>query len=139
MFALSKNLSRRAMKRYTSTSYNMFGSFNNIVDSELDRNFNPNIIPKYWNGVLPHTIDFSKFTIDCGGSIPILDDAMQTRMRETYERERILYLTNTGCTKMIELQPYIDLIMAGESSEYIGGGNERHKLEPYFYETGAPR
>ena len=54
---------------------------------------------------------------------------MQARMRETYERERILYLTNTGCTQMTELQPYIDLIMAGESSEYIGGGNERHKIE----------
>jgi len=43
----------------------MFGSFNNLVDAEIDRNYNPIIVPKYWNGVLPHTIDFDKFTIDC--------------------------------------------------------------------------
>jgi hypothetical protein len=55
----------RAIKSIVNTSYNMFGSFNNVVDSNIDRNFNPNISPKYWNGVLPHTIDFSKFTIDC--------------------------------------------------------------------------
>ena len=29
--------------------------------------------------------------------------------------------------------------MSGESSDYTGGGNERHRLEPYFYETGAPQ
>jgi len=60
-------------------------------------------------------------------------------MKDVFEKERIVYLTNTGCEKMVELQPYIDCIMAGESSDYVGGGNERHRLEPYFYETGAPR
>lgn len=40
---------------------------------------------------------------------------------------------------MNELQKYIDFLMKQGSSEYVGGGNDRHKLEPYFYETGAPR
>jgi len=65
MFSLRQPIKNRAIKAICNTSYNMFGSFNNMVDSNIDRNFNPNIIPKYWNGVLPHTIDFSKFTIDC--------------------------------------------------------------------------
>jgi hypothetical protein len=63
MFALRQ--STKAVKSIVGKSYNMFGSFNNTVETNIDRNYNPNIIPKYWNGVLPHTIDFSKFTIDC--------------------------------------------------------------------------
>jgi len=55
----------------------MFGSFNNLVDAKIDRNYNPEIIPKYWNGVLPHTIDFKKFTIDCEGKVPVADDALR--------------------------------------------------------------
>lgn len=39
---------------------------------------------------------------------------------------------------MTELAPYIDLLMDQSTSEYVGGGNDRGKLEPYFYETGAP-
>jgi len=66
MFAIRKNpVSHKAIRAIVNTKYNMFGSFNNIVDAEIDRNFNPNIIPKYWNGTIPHTVDFSKFTIDC--------------------------------------------------------------------------
>ena len=65
LFKMMQPLRSRATKMLCNTSYNMFGSFNNLVDAEIDRNYNPIIVPKYWNGVLPHTIDFDKFTIDC--------------------------------------------------------------------------
>jgi hypothetical protein len=75
MFALRQ--STKAVKSIVGKSYNMFGSFNNTVETNIDRNYNPNIIPKYWNGVIPHTIDFSKFTIDCQGKIPVLNDSFK--------------------------------------------------------------
>ena len=77
MFKISQQLHSRATKILCNTSYNMFGSFNNLVDAKIDRNYNPEIIPKYWNGVLPHTIDFKKFTIDCQGKVPVVDDALR--------------------------------------------------------------
>lgn len=59
-------------------------------------------------------------------------------MQDVFDRHQLVYLTNTGAKKMAELAPYIDLMMDQSTSEYVGGGNDRHKLEPYFYETGAP-
>lgn len=66
------------------------------------------------------------------------DTELRESMEEIFEREQIVYLTNTGVSKMSNLQKYIDFIM--KSSEYIGGANSRNKqdLEPFFYETGAP-
>lgn len=59
-------------------------------------------------------------------------------MQDVFAREQLCYLTNTGAKTMTELAPYIDLLMDQSTSEYVGGGNDRGKLEPYFYETGAP-
>ena len=67
------------------------------------------------------------------------DDALRQQMEELFAKEQIVYLTNTGATKMADLRKYIDFLMHEETSDYVGGGNNRHRLEPYFYETGAPR
>lgn len=59
-------------------------------------------------------------------------------METTFNDHQLVYLRNTGVTKMSDLRKYIDNLMS--HSEYVGGANSRGKqeLEPFFYETGAP-
>lgn len=64
------------------------GSYKPESNSTFDRNYNPRLIPKFWNGVLPHTVDFSKFTIDCEGDIRTeTDEAVKKKMEEIFANQ----------------------------------------------------
>ena len=77
------------------------GTTVSVKESAFDANYNPNIIPKYWTGKVPDTIKFENFTIDCGGDITKLNlNDLEKQMKETFEREQLVYLSNTGVKNM---------------------------------------
>jgi hypothetical protein len=92
------------------------------------------IAMKFWTGV--HPIDPSKYTIDCGGKIPSVED-LRDKITEIYNREGLVYITNTGLTELPDMRPYLDVALK-DSMVYEGGANSRGSLDPFFYEVGAP-
>lgn len=52
-------------------------------------------------------------------------DYIREKMQAHFDGHQLVYLRNTGVTKMTDLKKYIDNLM--NASEYIGGANSRDK------------
>jgi hypothetical protein len=96
------------------------------------------IVPQYWTGSMPHTVDPSSFTIDCGGVAPVLNEEFKARMLKAYELNQLVLIKNTGISDLSKLKEFIEVCLE-DNMAYEGGANSRGELEPYFYETGAPK
>lgn len=95
-------------------------------------------MPRYWTGQIPSTVNPESFTIDCGGKAPELTEAFKARMQKAYDQNQLVLLKNTGISDLSKLKEYIQVCLE-DDMEYEGGANSRGKLDPYFYETGAPK
>merc|ERR1711939_872830 len=104
-------------------------------EKELDQ---PIIVPQYWTGSMPSTVNPESFMIDCGGVAPELDEAFKARMKKAYAENQLVLLKNTGISDLSKLKEYIQVCLE-DDMKYEGGANAREGLEPYFYETGAPK
>lgn len=87
---------------------------------------------------MPHTVDPSSFTIDCGGVAPVLNEEFKARMLKAYELNQLVLIKNTGISDLSKLKEFIEVCLE-DNMAYEGGANSRGELEPYFYETGAPK
>ena len=83
-------------------------------------------------------MDPKAFTINCEGVAPVLDEAFVARCKKIYSEHQMLLIKNTGISELAPLKKYIDTVLE-DTMLYEGGANSRGSLEPYFYETGAPK
>jgi len=61
-------------------------------------------------------------------------------MKAKYEATGLVYLKNTGLTKLQDMRKMIGVVIPDElNMEYKGGSNWRNWIEPNVYDTGAPK
>lgn len=106
-----------------------------VEEKELSQ---PIIVPQYWTGSWPSTVNPDSFMIDCGGKAPELNEEFKARMQKAYADNQLVLLKNTGISDLAELKKYVQVCLE-DDMKYEGGANSRGKLDPYFYETGAPK
>jgi hypothetical protein len=84
----------------------------------------PVIVPQYWTGQMPSTVNPESFTIDCGGEAPELDEAFKARMQKAYDENQLVLLKNTGLSDLSKLKEYIQVCLM-DDMKYEGGANSR--------------
>jgi len=104
------------------------------------RDANVRIKPRWWTG--KPALASEIFTIDCSDYAMDESDLrsgseLAQRMAETYHRVGLVYLTNTGLTRLSDMRRFAKHEMATEM-QYQGGANPRGDIEPNVYEVGAP-
>ena len=98
------------------------------------------IRPRWWTGT--PALAPESFTIDCtdykmNESDLKTDSALSRRMKAMFHDVGLVYLVNTGLTKLADMRRFANLVVENEM-KYTGGANPRDSLEPNVYEVGAP-
>lgn len=101
----------------------------------------PGVIePRWWTGT--PALSPETFTIDCAAykmeeSDLAADSALSRRMNAMFNDVGLVYLINTGLTRLQSMRAFAKLVVEHDM-EYRGGANPRDSLEPNVYEVGAP-
>jgi len=91
--------------------------------------------------VFPDTdaVDRSLFTIDCSQfDMKQLDHGVKNLMKQTYDEQGIVYLTNTNLTSLVQQGKWARVLVGNNMVEYTGGANPRKPVETNVYDVGAP-
>lgn len=100
------------------------------------------VIEPVWAMKQPEdVINPGKYEVDCAGydmSAEVLPEAIVKEMREKYHATGLVYLRNTGMTKLTDMQRWVAVIHE-ENMTYQGGANSRGALDFNIYDTGAPK
>lgn len=92
----------------------------------------------YGGEVLPadsYTIDAGNYRMDESDLQP--DSELAGRMNRMFDDVGLVWLRNTGLTKLQDMRRFAKLVLEDEM-RYEGGANPRDDLEPNVYEVGAP-
>lgn len=101
----------------------------------------PGVIEPRWtygDEVLPvesYTIDAAAYAMDERDLQP--DSELAARMNRMFDETGLVWLQNTGLTRLQDMRRFAKLVVANEM-RYEGGANPRDDLEPNIYEVGAP-
>lgn len=101
----------------------------------------PDVIEPRWSfggEVLPadsYTIDAAAFSLDDRDLRP--DSGLAQRMNGMFDDVGLVWLQNTGLTRLQDMRRFAKLVVENEM-RYEGGANPRDDLEPNVYEVGAP-
>ena len=101
----------------------------------------PDVIEPRWtygDEVLPVescAIDAAAYAMDERDLRP--DSELAARMNRAFDETGLVWLRNTGLTRLQDMRHFAKLVVANEM-RYEGGANPRDDLEPNVYEVGAP-
>lgn len=84
----------------------------------------PLIVPQYWTGSMPSTVNPESFIIDCEGQAPELNEEFKARMQKAYDENQLVLLKNTGISDLPALKEYIQVCLE-DDMKYEGGANSR--------------
>ncbi len=109
------------------------------LDAPL-RDASVRIEPRWWTGKPAlrselFTIDCSRFDMD--REIADQSGDLAERMRGMWNDVGLVYLRNTGLTRLRDMRHAAKLVMDAEMT-YTAGANPRGEHEPNVYEVGAP-
>merc|ERR1719216_42519 len=69
-------------------------------------------------------VDRSLFTIDCSQfDMKQLDHGVMNLMKQTYDEQGIVYLTNTNLTSLVQQGKWARVLVGNNMVEYTGGAN----------------
>jgi len=117
-------------------------NLNSIDEYQVREHENPPIITPQFYSEGQFVMDHDRFTVDCGKyeSISVDNEELVAEMKAKYEATGLVYLKNTGLTKLQDMRKMIGVVIPDElNMEYKGGSNWRNWIEPNVYDTGAPK
>jgi len=91
--------------------------------------------------IFPDTdaVDRSLFTIDCSQfDMKQLDHGVKNLVKQTYDEQGIVYLTNTNLTSLVDQGKWARVLVGDNMVEYTGGANPRKPVAANVYDVGAP-